>query len=34
MRNNMNNHMTSLVYLNYIIMDEQEQYLITFVPSS
>jgi hypothetical protein len=30
----MNDHMTSLIYIYYIIMDEQEQYLITFVPSA
>jgi hypothetical protein len=30
--NNMNNHMTSLIYLYYVIMNEYEQYRITFVP--
>jgi hypothetical protein len=31
---NMNNYMTSFIYLYYIIMDKQEQYWITFVPSA
>jgi hypothetical protein len=30
----MNNHMTSLIYLYYIIMNEHEQYRITFIPSA
>jgi hypothetical protein len=34
MRNDMNNHMTSLIYLFYIIMNEHEQYQVTFVPSA
>jgi hypothetical protein len=34
MRNNMNNYMTLLIYLYYIIKNEHEQYWITFVPSA
>jgi hypothetical protein len=34
MRNNMNNHMTLLIYLYYIIMNGHKQYWITFVPST
>jgi hypothetical protein len=30
----MDKHMTLLIYLNYIIMNEREQYRITFVPSA
>jgi hypothetical protein len=34
MENNMNNHMTSLGYFYYIIMNKHEQYQITFIPSA
>jgi hypothetical protein len=34
MRDNMDNQMTLLIYLNYIIKNECEQYRITFVPSA
>jgi hypothetical protein len=34
MRNDMDNHMTPLIYLFYIIMNEHGQYWITFVPSA
>jgi hypothetical protein len=30
----MNDHMTSLEYFYYIIMNKHEQYWITFIPSS
>jgi hypothetical protein len=30
----MNNHMTLLIYLYYIIMNKEEQHWITFVPSA
>jgi hypothetical protein len=30
----MNNHMTLLIYIYYVIMNEHEQYRITFVPSA
>jgi hypothetical protein len=34
MRNDMNNHMTSIIYLYYIITNGHEQYWITFIPSA
>jgi hypothetical protein len=34
MRDKMTDHMTLSVYLYYIIMNEQGQYLITFVSSA
>jgi hypothetical protein len=34
MENNMDNHMTSLGYFYYIIMNKDEQYRITFVLSA
>jgi hypothetical protein len=33
-KNNMDNHMTSLRYFYYIIMNKYELYQITFVPSA
>jgi hypothetical protein len=34
MRNNINNHMASLISSNHIIMNKREQYRITFIPSA